>query len=54
MDGAPRLNVHALNKDEYHGRHMVNTTKMYRKQGPDTTIELESSHMPGKRATFTP
>ena len=33
---------------------MVNTTKIYRKQSPDTGIEPETSDMPGKRATFTP
>ena len=39
MNGAPRLTVHELNKDEYH---------------PDTGLEPETSDMPGKRATFTP
>ena len=43
MDGAPRLTVHALNKDEYHGKHTVNTTKINRKQSPDTGIEPETS-----------
>ena len=32
----------------------VNTTKINRKQSPDTGIEPETSDMPGKRATFTP
>ena len=32
----------------------MNTTKLHRKQCPDTRIELETSDMPGKRATFTP
>ena len=41
-------------KDEYHGKHKVNTTKINRKQSPDTGIEPETSDMPGKRATFTP
>ena len=54
MNGAPRLTVHALNKDESHGKHKVNTTKINRKQSPDTGIEPETSDMPGKRATFTP
>ena len=54
MDGAPRLAVHALNKDEYHGKHKVNTTKINRKQSPDTGIEPETFDMRGKRATFTP
>ena len=36
MHGAPRLTVHALKKDEYHGRHKVNITKINRKQSPDT------------------
>ena len=54
MDGAPRLTVHALNKDEKHGKHKVNTTKIIRKQSSDTGIEPEISDMPGKRATFTP
>ena len=53
MDGAPRLTVHALNKDEKHGKHKVNTTKMNRKQSPETGIEPENTDMPGKRATFT-
>ena len=53
MDGAPRLTVHALNKDEEHGKHKVNTTKINRKQSPDTGIQPETSDMPGKRATFT-
>ena len=43
VDGAPRLNLHALNKDEYHGKHKVNTTKINRKQSPDTGIEPETS-----------
>ena len=30
------------------------TTKINRKQSPDTGIEPETSDMPGKRATFTP
>ena len=51
VDGAPRLTVHALNKD---GKHKVNTTKIYRKQSPDTGIKPETSDMPGKRGTFTP
>ena len=46
MDGAPRLTVHALNKDELHGKHKVNTTKSNRKQSPDTGIEPETSDMP--------
>ena len=54
MDAAPRLTVHALKKDEQHGKHKVNTTKIIRKQSPDTGIEPETSDMPGKRATFTP
>ena len=54
MDGAPRLTVHALNKDQQHGKHKVNTTKINRKQCPDTGIEPETSDMAGKRATFTP
>ena len=54
MDGAPRITVHALNKDELHGKRKVNTTKINRKQSPDTGIEPETSDMPGKRATFTP
>ena len=54
MDGAPRLTVHALKKDEQHGKHKVNTTKINRKQCPETGIEPETSDMPGKRATFTP
>ena len=54
MDGASRLTVHALNKDEKHGKHKVNTTKINRKQSPDTVIDPETSDMPGKRATFTP
>ena len=53
MDRAPRLTVHALNKGEYHGKHKVNTTKINRKQCPDTVIEPVTSNMPGKRATFT-
>ena len=54
MDGAPRQTVHALNKVESHGKHKVNTTKINRKQNPDTGIEPETSNMPGERATFTP
>ena len=54
MDGAPCLTVHALNKDEKHGKDKVNTTQINRKQSPDTGIEPETSDMPGKRATFTP
>ena len=54
VDGAPRLTVHALYKGEKHGKHKVNTTKIDRKQSPDTGIEAESSDMPGKRATVTP
>ena len=54
MDGAPRLTVHALNKDEKHGKHKVNSTKINRKQSPDTGIEARTSDMAGKRATFTP
>ena len=54
MNGAHRLTVHALNKDEKHGKQKVNTTKINRKQSPDTGIEPETSDMPGKRATFTP
>ena len=54
MDGAPRLTVHALNKDEEHGKHKVNTTKFNRKQSPNTGIEPETSDMPGKRTTVTP
>ena len=54
MEGAPRLAVHALNKDEKYGKHKVNTTKINREQSPDTGIEPETSEMPGKRATFTP
>ena len=54
MNGAPLLTVHALKKDEYHGKHKVNNTKMNRKQSPDTGIDPETSDMPGKRATFTP
>ena len=54
MDEEPRLTVHALNKDEEHGKHKVNTTKINRKQSPDTGIEPETSNMPGKPATFTP
>ena len=46
MDGAPSLTVHALNKDEQHGKHKVNTTKINRKQGPDSGIEPETSDMP--------
>ena len=53
MDGATRLTVHALNKDQKHGKHKVNKTKINRKQSPDTVIEHETSDMPGKRATFT-
>ena len=52
MDGAPRLTVHALNKDKQHGKHKVNTTKINRKQSPDTGIEPETSDMPGKRSTL--
>ena len=54
MDGAPFSTVHALNKDEQHGKHKVNTTKINRKQSPDTGMEPETSDMPGNRATFTP
>ena len=54
MDGAPCLTVHTLNKDEEQGKYKVNTTKINRKQSPDTGIEPETSDMPGKRATFTP
>ena len=54
LDGAPRLIVHALNKDEQHDKRKVNTTKINRKQSPDTEIEPETSDMPGKRDTFTP
>ena len=54
MDGGPRLTVHALNRDELHDKHKVNTTKINRKQSPQTGIEPESSDMPGMRATFTP
>ena len=54
MDGGPRFTVHALIKDEQHGKHKVNTTKINRKQSPDTGIEPETSDMPGRRATFTP
>ena len=54
MDVAPRSTVHALNKDEQNGKHKVNTTKINRKQSPDTGIEPETSDMPGKRATLTP
>ena len=53
-DQAPHLTVHALNKDEYHGKQKVNTTKINRKQSPDTRIVPENSDMPRKRATFTP
>ena len=53
MNGAPRLTVHALNKEESHGKHKVNTSKINRNQSSDTGIEPETSHMPGKRATFT-
>ena len=53
MDGAPRLTVHALNKDEYHGKHKVNAVTINRKQSPDTGIEPETSDMPGKRDKFT-
>ena len=52
MDGTPRLTVHALNKDEYHGKHKVNRTKINRKQSPDTGIDPETSDITGKRATF--
>ena len=54
VDRAPRLTVHALIKDEWHGKHKLNTTKINRKQCPDTGIEPETSDMPGKRAAFTP
>ena len=54
MDGEPRLTVHALNKDEQHIKHKVNTTKINRKQSPDPGIEPETSNMPEKRATITP
>ena len=54
MNGALRLTVHALNKVELHSKHKVNTTKINRKQSPDTGIEPKTSDMPGKRATFTP
>ena len=54
MEGAPRLTVHALNKREQHGKHKVNTTKINRKQSPDTGIDPETSDMPGKRAAVTP
>ena len=54
MDGAPRLTVHALNKDEQHGKHKVNTTKIIINHSPDTGIEPKNSDMPEKRATFTP
>ena len=54
MDGAPRLTVHALKKDEQHGKHKENTTKIIRKQSPDTGIEPETPDMTRKRATFTP
>ena len=54
MNGAPRLTAHALNQDEQHGKHKVNTKKINRKQSPETGIEPETSDMPGKRATFTP
>ena len=30
MKGAPRVTVDALNKDEQHGKHKVNTTKINR------------------------
>ena len=53
MDGGPRLTVHALIKDEQHGKHKVNTKQINRKQSLDTGIESETSDMPGKRATFT-
>ena len=54
VDGAPRLTVHALNKDEWHGKRKLNTTKINREPSHDTGIEPETSDMPGKRATFTP
>ena len=54
MDGAPRLTVHALNKDEYHGKSEVNTTKIIINHSPDSGVEPETSDMPGKRATFAP
>ena len=54
VDRAPRLTVHALNKDEWHGKRKLNTTKINRKPSHDTGIEPETSDMPGKRATFTP
>ena len=54
MNLAPRLTVHALNKDEEHGKYKVNTTKTNRKQSPDTRIEPETSDMPVKSTTFTP
>ena len=54
VNGAHRLTVHAVNKDEKHGKDKVNTTKINRKQSPDTGIEPETSVMPVKRATFTP
>ena len=54
MDGAPRLTVHALSKDEQHGKHKLNTTKIIIKHSPDSRIEPKTSDMPGKRATITP
>ena len=54
MDGAPRLTVLELNKDDYHGKHKANTTKINKKQSPDTGIEPEPFDMPKKRATYTP
>ena len=45
MDGAPSVTVHGLNKVEEHGKHKVNTTKINRKQSPDTGIEPETSDM---------
>ena len=54
MNGAPRSIVHALNKDEKHGKHKVNTTKIIINHSPDSGIEPETSDMPGERATFTP
>ena len=53
MDESSRLTVHALNKGEQHSKHKVNTTKINRKQSPDTGIEPETPDMPGKRAAFT-
>ena len=52
MNGAPRSTVHALNKDELHGEHKVNTTMINRKRSPDTAIEPKTSDMPGKRANL--